>query len=88
MGLDAHDINGSPFSVGDAVQIRGKVTAIVFPTGYLGTGTDPFGGSGDSVTVLVDVNGNAGEKTGVSFVVSPVQCRRAAGKSATGVNPS
>lgn len=88
MALDAKDINGSPFSVGDAVQVRGKVTAIVSASGNLGTGTDNFGGSGDSVTVLVDVNGNAGEKQSVSFVVSPVQCRRAAGKSATGVQPS
>jgi hypothetical protein len=87
MPLAERDINGSPFSVGDAVQVRGKVTAITSPTGYTGTGTDPFGGSGDSVTVLVDVNGNAGEKLNVSFVVSPVQCRRSAGKSATGVPP-
>ena len=88
MALDAHDINGSPFTVGDAVQVRGKVIALTSASGNLGTGTDNFGGSGDSVTVQVDVNGNAGEKTGVTFVVSPVQCRRAAGKSATGVNPS
>jgi hypothetical protein len=88
MALDAHDINGSPFSVGDVVQVRGKVTAIVSASGNAGTNpSDNFGGSGDSVTVLVDVNGNAGEKTNVSFVVSPVQCRRAAGKSATGVSP-
>jgi hypothetical protein len=87
MPLAERDINGSPFSVGDVVQVRGKVTAITSPTGYTGTGTDPYGGSGDSVTVLVDVNGNAGEKVGVTFIVSPVQCRRAAGKSATGVTP-
>ena len=88
MSLSEHDMNGSPFTVGDEVMIRGKVTSITSTTGYTGTGTDPFGGSGDSVVVAVDVNGNAGEKTGVSFTVSPVQCRRAAGKSATGVNPS
>lgn len=88
MALNAHDINGVPFSVGNVVQVRGKVTAIVSASGNLGTNpSDNFGGSADSVTVLVDVNGNAGEKVGVSFVVSPVQCRRAAGQAATGVSP-
>lgn len=59
------DVNGATFNVGDRVQVRGTVTAITAP------------GSGGRVTVAVDVAGNAGEATGVTMVVSPVQCRKA-----------
>jgi len=84
MALDAHDINGAPFSVGDDVQVRGKVTAITSASGA----TSGFGGSGDSVVIAVDVNGNAGEKTGVTLTVSPVQCRRSQGKTDSGTTAS
>jgi len=83
MALDAHDINGSPFSVGDEVQLRGKVTAITSASGA----TSGFGGAADSVSVTIDAPGNVGDVV-ATVVVSPVQCRRAAGKAATGVNPS
>jgi hypothetical protein len=84
MALDAMDINGSPFSAGDEVLVRCRVTSITSASGA----TSGFGGSGDSVLLAVDVAGNAGEKTGVTLTVSPIQCRRSAGKSATGVTPS
>lgn len=73
--LAEYDVFGSPFAVGDEVLIRGIVTALTSASGA----TSGFGGSADSVVVLVDTNGLAGEKTGVSVTVSPVQCRRAQG---------
>ena len=69
MALDAHDINGSPFSVGDAVNLRGIVTAIT----NVVSGVDSIQ---DSVTVSVDTPGNVGDKV-ASVIVSPKQCRRA-----------
>jgi len=89
MAINAHDINGSPFSVGDEVQLRGIVTSITSASGSTGGSAgslDSFGGSADSVLVTIDTPGNAGEKV-ATVTVSPVQCRRAAGKAATGVNP-
>jgi hypothetical protein len=83
MALTERDINGSPFSVGDEVQVRGRVTSI---TGASGA-TDGVGGAADSVLVTVDMPGNIGDKV-ATVTVSPVQCRRAAAKAATGVNPS
>ena len=65
-----HDIFGSPFAVGTYVNVRCLVTAFTpSPNG--------FGGSGDRVTCLVETPGNVGEAAGVTFAVSPVQCRKA-----------
>jgi hypothetical protein len=83
MALSEHDINGSPFGLNDEVQVRGIVTAVTSASGNTASG---YGGSADRVTILVDVNGNSGEAVGVTFTVSPVQCRRAAG--AQGAGPS
>lgn len=88
MAITAHDLNGSPFSVGDQVLVRGTVTNIVSASTSAPIPTSGVGGSADSVTVAVNVEGNVGEKLGVTFVVSPVQCRRAAGQAALGVSPS
>jgi hypothetical protein len=76
MALSERDIFGSPFGLNDEVLVRGKVTAVTSASGNPGPG---YGGSGDSVTILVDTPGNAGEIAGVTFVVSPIQCRRAQG---------
>jgi hypothetical protein len=73
MAISERDLFGSPFGVGDEVQIRGMVTAITSGA------TSGYGGSGDRVTVVVDVAGNPGEVVGASVIVSPVQCRRALG---------
>jgi hypothetical protein len=78
MAISERDLFGSPFGVGDEVQIRGMVTAITSGA------TSGYGGSGDRVTVAVDVAGNPGEVVGASVIVSPVQCRRALGGIATG----
>ena len=65
-----HDIFGVPFAVGTYVNVRCLVTAFTpSPNG--------FGGSGDRVTCLVETPGNVGEAAGVTFAVSPVQCRKA-----------
>ena len=65
-----HDIFGAPFEVGTYVNVRCLVTAFTpSPNG--------FGGSGDRVTCLVETPGNVGEAAGVTFAVSPVQCRKA-----------
>lgn len=73
-------IDGSPFNVGDEVNVRCRVTV---RSGQ---------GSGARVTLVVDTPGNIGEAAGVTFVVSPTQCRRAQGvtnSSAQGVsNPT
>lgn len=65
-----HDIFGAPFEVGTYVNVRCLVTAFT-PT------PNGFGGSGDRVTCLVETPGNVGEAAGVTFAVSPVQCRKA-----------
>ena len=65
-----HDIFGASFAVGTYVNVRCLVTAFTpSPNG--------FGGSGDRVTCLVETPGNVGEAAGVTFAVSPVQCRKA-----------
>ncbi len=84
MALFEHDVNGSDFTVGDEVQLRGRVTSITSASGNLGTGFDPFGGAADSVLVTIDVAGNVGEKV-ATVTVSPVQCRRAQGRFASGL---
>ena len=73
MAISERDLFGSPFGVGDEVQVRGSVISIASGA------TSGYGGSADLVTVLVDVAGNVGEQVGVTFVVSPVQIRRAQG---------
>ena len=65
-----HDIFGAAFAVGTYVNVRCLVTAFT-PT------PNGFGGSGDRVTCLVETPGNVGEAAGVTFAVSPVQCRKA-----------
>jgi hypothetical protein len=62
------DIFGKNFQVGTVVSVRCIVTSIT-------PANQGFGGSGDSVLLTVETNGNAGEKAGVTFTVSPVQCR-------------
>jgi hypothetical protein len=64
------DIYGAPFAVGTYVNVRCLVTAFT-PT------PNGFGGSGDRVTCVVETPGNVGEAKGVTFQVSPVQCRKA-----------
>lgn len=66
------DILGSGILVGDSVLVRCTVTAIT-PSSPAGTLVP--GGAGDRLTVTVDTPGNVGEAQGVSFQVSPVQCR-------------
>jgi hypothetical protein len=69
--LQERDIFGAPFNVGNYVLVRCLVQSIT-PVAAGGNG-----GAADLVTCLVETPGNAGEKQGVTFVVSPVQCRRA-----------
>lgn len=61
------DRTGAPLSVGDNVSVRCKITA--------STGS----GSGSRLTLVVETPGNAGEASGVTFNVSPVQCNRTRG---------
>ena len=63
------DIFSHDFTVGTVVSVRCIVTAIT-PATPAG-----FGGAGDSVLLTVETPGNVGEKKGVTFTVSPVQCR-------------
>ena len=62
------DIFGHDFKVGTVVMVRCIVTSIT-------PASQGFGGSGDSVLLTVETPGNVGEKAGVTFTVSPVQCR-------------
>ena len=78
MALSERDINGSPLSVGDEVQVRGRITSITSASGA----TDGVGGAADSVLVTVDTPGNVGDKV-ATVTVSPVQCRRAQGRTAS-----
>ena len=71
MAQQERDIFGAPFTIGTYVNVRCLVTAISPVT------TSAYGGSGDLVTCLVETPGNVGEVAGVSFTVSPVQCRKA-----------
>ena len=59
---------GHDFKVGTVVTVRCIVTSIT-------PAAQGFGGSGDSVLLTVETAGNVGEKTGVTFTVSPVQCQ-------------
>jgi hypothetical protein len=61
------DLFGSPFNVGDYVNVRCLVNSL--------TGR----GAGGTVNLTVDTPGNVGEVAGVTFNVSPVQCRRSQG---------
>jgi hypothetical protein len=69
--LQERDIFGATFNVGEYVMVRCLVQSIT-PVAAGGNG-----GAADLVTCLVETPGNVGEKQGVTFVVSPVQCRRA-----------
>ena len=71
MAQQERDIFGAPFAIGTYVVVRCLVTAISPVT------TSAYGGSGDLVTLTVETPGNVGEVAGVSFTVSPVQCRKA-----------
>jgi hypothetical protein len=62
------DIFGRDFKVGTYVTVRCIVTSIT-------PAAQGYGGSGDSVLLTVETPGNTGEKQGVTFTVSPVQCR-------------
>jgi hypothetical protein len=62
------DIFGHNFQVGTVVSVRCVVTSIT-------PASQGFGGAGDSVLLTVQTPGNTGEKSGVTFTVSPVQCR-------------
>jgi hypothetical protein len=63
--LENRDINSAPFTVGTYVNVRCLVTAI---SGF---------GAGALVTCAPVTPGNVGEVSGVSFQVSPTQCRKA-----------
>ena len=62
------DIFGHDFKVGTVVSVRCVATSIT-------PASQGNGGSGDSVLLTVETPGNVGEKAGVTFTVSPVQCR-------------
>jgi hypothetical protein len=62
------DVFGRNFRVGTVVSVRCIVTSIT-------PASQDFGGAGDSVLLTVETAGNVGEKSGVTFTVSPVQCR-------------
>ena len=70
MATTEKDIFGHNFTVGTVVAVRCIVQSI--------TPSQPgnnLGGSGDTVNLLVETDGNVGEKSGVTLAVSPVQCR-------------
>jgi len=75
MAINAKDINGVNFGVGAYVSVRCLVTAITAAAG------STHAGSGDPVTVTVLTPGNVGERAGVSFTISGVQCERAVAPS-------
>jgi hypothetical protein len=72
--LEERDLFGAPFKVGSYVNVRCLVQSIT-PRAAGGTG-----GAADLVTCLVEMPGNVGEQQNVTFVVSPVQCRKAGDK--------
>ena len=82
MGLAEKGISGSPISKGDYVLVRCQVTQIISANASLtfNSGTT-FGGCADLVYCTVQTPGNPGEISGVSFYVSPVQCRKAGSDS-------
>lgn len=68
------DIFGKDFTVGTYVLVRCKVTAITpAPPGY-NTLTQYYGGSGDTVSLLVETV-NPQDVPGITLAVSPTQCR-------------
>ena len=69
--LEERDKSGAPFNVGTYVHVRCLVTSIT-PQAAGG-----LGGAADLVTCVVECPGNIGEIQNVSFVVSPVQCKKA-----------
>jgi hypothetical protein len=69
--LEERDMSGAPFTVGTYVNVRCLVQSIT-PVAAGGNG-----GPADLVTLLVETPGNVGQISGVTFVVSPVQCRKA-----------
>ena len=68
MATTEKDMFGHNFVVGTAVTVRCIVQSIT-------PNQNGFGGSGDTVNLIVETVGNVGEKTGVTLAVSPVQCR-------------
>ncbi len=68
MATSESDIFGADIVVGDTVLVACTVTAIT----PAGAGN---GGSGDRLSLTVQTPGNPGEAQGVTFSVSPVQCR-------------
>jgi hypothetical protein len=70
MAVLERDIFGAPFDVGTYVNVRCLVQSIVT------RGANGTGGAADLVTCLVETPGNVGEQQNVTFVVSPVQCRK------------
>ena len=75
MATIENDIFRANFTVGDYVMVRCLVTNIT----PVQTGLNNFGGSGDSVFLTVE-SPNTNDKSGVTLVVSPQQCRRAGNK--------
>lgn len=70
------DIFSKDFTVGTVVSVRCIVLSITPAPPQPNTLNAFYGGSGDLVTVQVEVNGNIGEVTpGPIFTVSPIQCR-------------
>jgi hypothetical protein len=61
-------LGGHIFKTGDVVSVRCIVTSIT-------PANQGAGGAGDSVLLTVECPGNTGEKQGVTFTVSPVQCK-------------
>lgn len=78
MALVEKGISGSPISTGDYVLVRCQVTQIISANAGLSfTSGTTYGGCADHVYCTVQTPGNPGEISGVSFYVSPVQCRKA-----------
>jgi len=72
------DIFSKDFTVGTYVNVKCKVLSISPSPTAPNNQSVQYGGSGDLVTVQVEVNGNIGEvNPGPIFTVSPVQCRAA-----------
>lgn len=69
--LEERDKSGAPFTVGTYVYVRCLVSAITT------SGPGGTGGAADRITCVVETPGNVGEAAGVTFQVSPVQCKKA-----------
>ena len=68
--LEERDRFSTPFTVGTYVMVRCLVSAIT-PAAPGGKG-----GAADLITCVVESPGNVGEQVGVTFQVSPIQCKR------------